>query len=138
MDIYASLSMCRKLVSYTCWKLASYKSAGKFPTKCDCWLNFSWIFCFTCNVQETSFLQKCRKFSYKMFLCTNLNTTVSILNMCRKFSHKMPENFLHTSVKCCTSAGKFPAHTLKIWIFLSSAGNMFPTLQPPNTGTLSH
>ena len=34
MDIYASLSMCRKLVSYTCWKLASYKSAGKFPTKC--------------------------------------------------------------------------------------------------------
>ena len=50
----------------------------------------------------------------------------------------MQENFLHTSVKCCTSAGKFPAHTLKIWIFLSSAGNMFPTLQLPNTGALSH
>ena len=30
--------------------------AGKFPTKCDCGLNFSRIFCFTCNVQETSFL----------------------------------------------------------------------------------
>ena len=50
----------------------------------------------------------------------------------------MQENFLHTSVKCCTSAGKSPAHTVKIWIFLSSAGNMIPTLQPPNTGALSH
>ena len=50
----------------------------------------------------------------------------------------MQENFLHTSVRCCTSAGKFPAHTVKIWIFLSSAGNMIPALQPPNTGALSH
>ena len=48
----------------------------------------------------------------------------------------MQENFLHTSVKCCTSAGKFPTHTVKIWIFLSSAGNMTPVLQPPNTGAL--
>ena len=100
-----SLSMCRKLVSYTCRKHTSYKSAGKFPTKC--------------------------------FLGTNLNATVSILNMCRKFSYKIQENFLHTSVKCCTSAGKFPAHTVKIWIFLSSAGNMIPALQAPNIGALS-
>ena len=77
-------------------------------------------------------------FLTKCFLGTNLNATVSILNKCRKFSYKMPENFLHTSVKCCTSAGKFPAHTVKIWIFSSSAGNMIPTLQPPNTGALSH
>jgi len=49
------------------------------------------------------------------------------------------QNFLHTSVKCCTNTEKFPAHSVKIWsrIFLSSAGNMFPTLQPPNTGALS-
>ena len=112
--------MCRKLVSYTCWKLASYKSAGKFPTKCDFGLNFSRIFCFTCNVQETSFLQKCWKMQ-EDFLQVNTS-----------------ENFLHTSVKCCTSAGKFPAHTVKIWIFLSSTGNMIPALQPPNTSALSH
>ena len=79
MNIYASLSMCRKLVSYTCRRHTFYKSAGRFPTKCDYGLNFSRIFCFTCNVQETSFLQKC-----------------------------------------------------------SSAGNMIPALQPPNTGALSH
>ena len=76
-------------------------------------------------------------FPTKCFLGTNLNATVSILNMCRKFSYKMQKNFLHTSVKCCTNAGKFPAHTVKIWIFLSSAGNMIPALQPPNTGALS-
>ena len=76
-------------------------------------------------------------FPTKCFLGTNLNTTVFILNMCRKFSYKMQENFLHTSVKCCTSAGKFPAHTVKLWIFLSRAGNMIPALQPPNTGALS-
>ena len=29
----AHFLMCRKLVSGTCRKLASYKSAGKFPTK---------------------------------------------------------------------------------------------------------
>ena len=69
-----------------------------------------------------------------VFLVQILNTIVSIL----KFSYKMQENFLHTSVKCCTSAGKFPAHTVKICIFLSSAGNMIPALQPPNTGALSH
>ena len=57
MDIYASLSMCKVYVSYTCRKLASYKSAGKLPTECDFGLNFSQIFYFTCNVQETSFLQ---------------------------------------------------------------------------------
>ena len=73
-------------------------------------------------------------FIQNVFLVQILNATVSIL----KFSYKMQENFLHTSVKCCTSAGKFPAHTVKIWIFLSSAGNMIPALQPPNTGALSH
>lgn len=137
--------MCRKLVSYTCRKLASYKSAGKFPTKCDYGLNFSRIFCFTCNVQETSFLQKCRKFSYKMFSWYKFWTLLSLFwnfpTKCRKISYRwilVQENFLHTSVKCCTSAGKFPAHTVKIWIFLSSAGNMIPALQPPNTGALSH
>ena len=60
---------------------------------------------------------------------------------CRKISYRwilVQENFLHTSVKCCTSAGKFPAYTVKIWIFLLSAGKMIPTLQPPNTGALSH
>ena len=59
---------------------------------------------------------------------------------CRKISYRWilaQENFLHTSVKCYTSAGKFPTHTVQIWIFLSSAGNMIPTLQPPNTGALS-
>ena len=73
-------------------------------------------------------------FLQNVFLVQILNTTVSIL----KFSYKMQENFLHTSVKLCTSAGKFPAHTVKIWIFLSSAGNMIPALQPLNTGALSH
>ena len=135
MDIYASLSMCRKLVSYTCRKQASYKSAGKFPTKCDYGLNFSRIFCFTCNVQETSFLQKCRKFSYKMFswykferYCHYIEHVGNFPTKCRKISYRWileQENFLHTSVKCCISAGKFPTHTVKIWIFLSSAGTWF-------------
>ena len=31
MNIYTTLSMCRKVVSYMCRKLASYKSAGNFP-----------------------------------------------------------------------------------------------------------
>ena len=37
--------------------------------------------------------------------------------------------FLYDSMSaiCCISAGKFPAHTLKIWSFLSSAGNIIPT-----------
>ena len=26
--------MCRKHVTYKCWKRASYKIVGKFPTKC--------------------------------------------------------------------------------------------------------
>ena len=100
-----SLSMCRKLVSYTCRKLASYKRAGMFPTKCDYGLNFSRIFCFTCNVQETSFLQSAGNFQ-NVFLVQILNATVSIL----KFSYKMQENFQLVN----TSAGKFPAHKCKM------------------------
>ena len=100
MGIYASLSICRKLVSYMCRKLASYKSAGKFPTKCDCWLNFSRIFCFTCNVQETSFLQKCRKFSYKMLSWYKFGY------YCLYFEHVW-EIFLQ-------NAGKFPTHKCKM------------------------
>ena len=103
MDIYASLSMCRKLVSYTSQKLASYRSAGKSPTKCDCWLNFSRIFCFTCNVQETSFLQKCRKFSYKMLWWYKFE------HYCLYFEH-VQEIFLHMR----TSAGKFSTHKCKM------------------------
>ena len=37
--------------------------------------------------------------------------------------------FLYDSMSaiCCISAGKFPAHTLKVWSFLPSAGNIIPT-----------
>ena len=94
--------MCRKLVFYTCRKLASYKSAGKFPTKCDHGLNFSRIFLCRKLVSYKS----AGNFPTKCFLGTNLNATVSIL----KFSYKMQENFLQVN----TSAGKFPTHKCKM------------------------
>ena len=62
MDIYASLSMCKMYVSYTCRKLASYKSAGKLPTECDFGLNFSQIFYVMCRK-----LASCKMLSWYKF-----------------------------------------------------------------------
>ena len=126
--------MCRKLVSYTCRKHTSYRSAGKFPSNVIMGLILVRYFASHVMCRKLVSYKSAGNFPTKCFLGTNLNATVSILNMCRKFSYKMQENFC---AKCCTSAGKFSAHTVKIWIFLSSAGNMIPALQPPNTGALS-
>ena len=106
MDIYVSLSMCRKLVSYTCRKLASYKSAGKFPTKCDCGLILVGHFASHVKCRKLASYKSAGNFPTKYFLGRNLNSSVSILNVCKKFSYKMQENFLHMS----TSAGKFPTN----------------------------
>ena len=78
--------------------------------KSNLWGHFYGYLCLTFNMQETSFLQKCRKFSYKLLSWYKFETTVSILNMCRKFSYKMQENFLHMSA----SAGKFPTDKCKM------------------------
>ena len=59
------------------------------------------------------------KFPTKHFFSTNLNCTVFIVNMVRKFFFKVQE-LLRTSL-----------------IFLSSAGNIIPALQPLNAGALS-
>ena len=52
----AHFLMCRKLVSGTCRKLASYKSAGKFPTKHNCGLSSGCFCCFTIRCAGTCFL----------------------------------------------------------------------------------
>ena len=137
MNIYASLSMCRKLVSTHAGNILPTKAQESFLQNVTMGLILVRYFASHVMCRKLVSYKSAGNFPTKCFLGTNLNATVSILNMCRKFSYKMQENFLHTSVKCCTSAGKFPAHTVKIWIFLSSAGNMIPALQPPNTGALS-
>ena len=95
------------------------------------------LFCFTCNVQEMCFLQKCQKFSCKMFSqYKNLNVPSSLwmcartcLTKCRKLSYTYVFSMLH-------NAGKFLTHTVKIYSFLSNAGNIIPAFQPLNTGAL--
>ena len=74
----AHFLMCRKLVSGTCRKLASYKSAGKFPTKHNRGLSSG---CFCC-LQSTFNVYVCRLChvyavyvklgSYELLLCRSL------------------------------------------------------------------
>ena len=93
MDIYASLSMCRKLVSYTCRKLASYKS---FLQNVIVGLILVGYFASHVMCRKLASYKTGRNFPTKLsFLGTNLNTSVSILNICREFSTKCQKFFTH-------------------------------------------
>ena len=63
-------------------------------------------------------------FRYISGRCGNACSCCSVLWRCVP---ELPLLYSSMSAICCISAGKFPAHTLKIWSFLSSAGNSIPT-----------
>lgn len=139
MDIYwyVSLLMCRKhpahagsihvscksflqnLLAYAMFrKHASHKSARKFPTKCT-----HELASYVMHRKHASY--KSAGISYKTF------SWYKFEHYCL-YHERVQELFLHTSA----NAAQVWTHTVKTWSFLSSAGNIIPALQPPNTDTL--
>ena len=100
-------------------KHASHKSARKFPTKCTHELAL-----YVMRRKHASY--KSAGISYKMF------SWYKFEHYCLYHEH-VQELFLHTSA----NAAQVRTHTVKTWSFLSSARNIIPALQPPNTGALS-
>ena len=90
----------------------------KFPMKCTCGVTISRLFCFTCNVQEACFLQKCREIflqnvpSVQVWTVPSSLWTVLSWTCARNFLTHVQEKFRHTMNKSGFSCQVHaPSHT---------------------------